>query len=62
MIAGRDIEHADAVARPLDREAARDGSDGSLGGAIGQAARHAELVEEGADIDDQAAARLARCG
>jgi hypothetical protein len=35
---------------------ARDGADCSLAGAIGQVALHAQLVEEGADVDDHTAA------
>ncbi len=56
-VARRYVHHGDAVARPFGGEAAGDRADGRLGRAVGEVARDADAVEEGADVDDAAAAR-----
>src|SRR3546814_10134092 len=54
--AGGDVDLPEALLRPLHREAAGDGADRRLGGAVGGVVLHAHLVVVRADVDDHPAA------
>src|SRR5262245_12653596 len=61
-VAGRDVHDPDACRSPFHRQATRHGSHGGLGRAISQITLYPYLVEERADIDDDAAARALEIG